>query len=401
AQVAATAAQQASLTARIAAELARHNPARSPDAARQLALAAARQEREAHRLQADAQLLDRQRLLAEAEQLPESDAGRAKRVEEAGQQLAAARSAVEKARQTIAQAADSSDFTPLGPSYPPTSTGRRRALARWMTSRDNPLTARVAVNHIWMRHFHTPLVGTVFDFGRNGQRPTHPELLDWLAVELMDSGWSMKHLHRLMVTSQAYRMRSGGPPDEASRLDPENRLLWRMNVGRMEAELVRDSLLHVAGRLDLRSGGQELENSEAASGQRRSLYYSCHPELDGKSQLGALFDAAEATECYRRTRSVVPQQALALTNSQLVHDVSRDVAADLWQAVMESAGDEQAFVVAAFEHLLSRQPSDSELAACLEYLAAGTDAATGPAAASGRESLVRVLLNHNDFLAIR
>src|SRR6185312_8502216 len=99
-------------------------------------------------------------------------------------------------------------YSPLTPQYPRTSTGRRLALARWITDAANPLTARVAINHIWMRHFSTPLVGTVFDFGVNGSAPTNPALLDWLARELVDSGWSMKTVHRLMVTSSAYRMRS-------------------------------------------------------------------------------------------------------------------------------------------------------------------------------------------------
>src|ERR671920_1717368 len=98
-----------------------------------------------------------------------------------------------------------------------TSTGRRLALARWIADRKNPLTARVAVNHIWLRHFGSPLVPTVFDFGLNGKRPTHPELLDWLAVELMDSGWQMKSLHRLIVTSNVYRMQSSSHnPEDAN-----------------------------------------------------------------------------------------------------------------------------------------------------------------------------------------
>ncbi|MBL8223469.1 MAG: DUF1553 domain-containing protein, partial [Bryobacterales bacterium] len=99
-------------------------------------------------------------------------------------------------------------YTTFGPVYPAQSTGRRLALARWIASPDNPLTARVAVNHIWMRHFGEPIVPSVFDFGRNGKPPSHPELLDWLATEFMRSGWSMKAIHRLIVTSNTYRMRS-------------------------------------------------------------------------------------------------------------------------------------------------------------------------------------------------
>src|SRR5207247_7423234 len=113
-------------------------------------------------------------------------------------------------------------YTPLTPTYPGQSTGRRRALATWIASRDNPLAARVAVNHIWARHFHTPLVASVFDFGRNGARPTHPELLDWLAVEFMEHGWSMKHLHRLMVTSSTYRRTSQVEPSTHASAEAQN-----------------------------------------------------------------------------------------------------------------------------------------------------------------------------------
>jgi hypothetical protein len=119
--------------------------------------------------------------------------------------LTAAQANRQKASDALANDQLSGTYSALTPSYPQQSTGRRRALAEWITSRDNPLTARVAVNHIWTRHFHSPLVGSMYDFGRNGDKPAHPELLDWLAVELMESGWDMKHLHRLIVTSAAYR----------------------------------------------------------------------------------------------------------------------------------------------------------------------------------------------------
>src|SRR5581483_836041 len=112
--------------------------------------------------------------------------------------------------------------------------GRRLALARWITDQQNPLTARVAMNHVWMRHFGKPLVPTVFDFGRNGQPPSHPALLDWLAAEFMERKWSMKAMNKLIVTSAAYRMDST-PDTAALARDPENVWLWRMNPRRMEA----------------------------------------------------------------------------------------------------------------------------------------------------------------------
>ncbi|HWE35416.1 MAG TPA: DUF1553 domain-containing protein, partial [Isosphaeraceae bacterium] len=163
----------------------------------------------------------------------------------AEKKLVAARSALANARKALD--APGETYTPLRGAlktpesnlesaasrdkpFPATSSGRRSALARWMTSDDNPLTARVAVNHLWLRHFGKPLVPTVFDFGRKGTPPTHPELLDWLAVELRESGWSMKHLHRLKVTSNTYRMTSSGANAAADRaIDPENRAYWRMN----------------------------------------------------------------------------------------------------------------------------------------------------------------------------
>ena len=123
------------------------------------------------------------------------------------------------------------------------------------------------------------------------------------------------------------RNASGGT--NAIESDRENKLLWRMNIGRMEAEVVRDSVLYTAGKLDLTMGGQPLENSEALTTFRRSLYYSVYPEEGGKSALGELFDAPDAMECYRRTRSIVPQQALALTNSDFVHEQSAAIAVAL------------------------------------------------------------------------
>jgi hypothetical protein len=345
--------------------------------------------------------------LAIANSKPASDASRAKEIETATNQRAAAQVALERTKTSMADPAQSDSYMPLSPQYPQTSTGRRKALAQWMTSRDNPLTARVAVNQIWSRHFHAPLVETVYDFGRNGARPAHPELLDYLAIELMDSGWSMKHLHRLIVTSVAYqRASSVGSAAEEAKRDPENKLLWRMNAGRMEAEVVRDSLLYAAGKLDLKQGGQELENSEALVTNRRSLYYSTYPEAGGKSELGQLFDGPEPLECYRRTRSIIPQQALALTNSELVHQVSSTLAAKLWSVVeqtdKEGSARMQAFIASAFESVLSRAPKDTEVASCEAFLSrqAGPNP-TEERQVLARTSLVRALLNHNDFVTIR
>lgn len=376
----------ASSMARIAADQGRQAGA-PEDQCRALARKAANAEREAALAAAEAALASAQHDKALAEALPLTDSQkRGAAIANATRMIATCEKSCSAARQALNDPKQSDTaYTAFSPRYPAQSTGRRRALAAWLTSRDQPLTARVAVNHIWMRHFQTPLVRTIFDFGRNGARPTHPELLDWLAAEFMENGWSMRHLHRLMVTSQAYRRATSAVSPNAER-DPDNRLLWRMNPGRMEAEVVRDSVLHLAGALDSTMGGQEIENSEAETSLRRGVYFSCHPESGGRSEMAATFDAPEPNDCYRRTRTVLPQQALALTNSALVHDHSASLALRVGGASI----DTDLFIAAAFEHILARSPREPELCACREFIATGS-----------REGLVRVLLNHNDFVTVR
>jgi hypothetical protein len=311
-------------------------------------------------------------------------------------------------------------FTPrVTESFPKTSSGRRLALARWIVSKDNPLAARVAVNHIWLRHFGAPLVGTVFDFGKHGQPPTHPALLDWLAVEFMERGWNMKRMHRLMVTSTAYRMDSSSEPAAAS-LDPDNRLLWRMNVRRMEAETVRDSLLFLAGQLDPKMGGPEIDHAQGMTVPRRSLYFQTAP--DRQMEFLELFDGPSVDECYRRTESLVPQQGFALANSPLALGESRRLAATLSKEIGEQAtrSNSAAFVRAAFAQVLGRAPTTQEASACEDFLkkeeallVSGklTVFTEGPFLAPvppspvlhlrARQSLVHVLFNHNEFVTIR
>jgi hypothetical protein len=318
-----------------------------------------------------------------------------KRIQE---QVATARKNLETAQAALQT--NSTAYSPLTPVYPAQSTGRRRALARWMTDRENPLSARVAVNHIWARHFHAPLVASVFDFGRNGARPTHPELLDWLAVEFMEHGWSMKHLHRLIVTSSAYRRSSvATTPDSGAAIDAENRYLWRMNPGQMEAEVVRDSILHLSGELDLTQVSYPLPNADAEKSCHRSLYFECFPEPNGQSQFAEMFDAPNPAECYRRTQTILPQQALALTNSKLSNERSRALAQGLAEKFAPKvASDEADFITAAYEQILTRSPSREELDACRDFLAKLSETAKPDLA---RASLVHVLFNHNDFVTIR
>ncbi len=297
--------------------------------------------------------------------------------------------------------------------YPTTSTGRRLALARWLADRDNPLTARVAVNHIWLRHFGQALVPTVFDFGRNGRPPSHPALLDWLAAEFMDRGWSMKALHRLIVTSSAYRMDS--TPDAANAaIDRDNKYLWRVAPRRAEAEVVRDSLFHVSGRLDLTMGGPDIDHAEGLTAPRRSLYF--RQAAEKQMAFLKIFDGASVSECYERKHSIIPQQALALANSELARRQGRLLARDL---AAKLGPDADGFVRAAFEQVLSRPPTRAEVAECTAFLRERTEhyrqtklaPASGGAADGGlpssdpglraREGLVHVLLNHHEFVTIR
>src|SRR6185436_1934945 len=225
--------------------------------------------------------------------------------------------------------------------FSPQSSGRRKALAEWITDRRNPLTARVAANHIWTRHFGVPLVPTVFDFGRKGTPPTHPELLDWLAAELMESGWSLKHLHRLIVNSATYRLSSSLAGAEANvAKDSDNVYLWRRNSIRLEAEVVRDSMLSLAGNLDPTIGGPSVPPANQDDSKRRSLYF--FHSKDERNLFLTTFDEAGVRESYRRDQSIVPQQALALSNSKLVLDSAGRIATRLSEG--HKVADDEAFI---------------------------------------------------------
>ena len=304
--------------------------------------------------------------------------------------------------------------------YPAQSSGRRLALARWLADRENPLTARVAVNHIWLRHFGQGIVPSVFDFGRNGRPPSHPALLDWLAAEFMQptqapglrprGSWTMKHLHRLMVTSSTYRLAST-PDDANTALDRDNKYLWRHNSRRVEAEVVRDALFHVAGRLDLTRGGPDIDYPLGLTVPRRSLYFRHAAEKQMEFLL--IFDTASVNECYERKQAIVPGQALALLNSDLTLKNARLLARDL-----SGKTEPAAFVTRAFEKVLSRPPTEAELKECTTFLADQTryfheskTKSAGPSADGSlpapepvlraRENLVHVLMNHHEFVTIR
>jgi hypothetical protein len=279
--------------------------------------------------------------------------------------------------------------------FQPRSTGRRTALAEWITNPRNPLTSRVAANHIWTRHFGKPLVSSVFDFGRNGSHPTHPALLDWLAAELIESGWSMKHMHRLMVTSATYRMRSSGADRRANqRDDPDNQYWWRRESIRAESQVVRDAILALSGSLDQTMGGASVPTEAQAKSTRRSLYFF-HSALERDVFL-TTFDEATVNECYRRAESIVPQQALALSNSSLVYDASEEIAS----RISSSTKSEKAFIREAFKTVLCTKADRTEVRVSREALAEWRALPNG-SEKSARTHLIWALINHNDFVTIR
>lgn len=287
--------------------------------------------------------------------------------------------------------------------YPDSSTGRRLALARWITDTSNPLAARVAVNHVWLRHFGQPLISSVFDFGKNGQQPTHPALLDYLAAEFMESGWSLKKLHKLIVTSNTYRLDST-PVNASLERDPDNRFYWRHQPHRMQAEVVRDSLLSLSGKLDLTQGGPELNHEEGLNTARRSMYYR-HANEKQMTFLVS-FDAPTPTECYRRVNSVVPQQALALANSSMAQEASVIIAKQLQQRLGPQATT-TSFINSGFVLILGRIATGDEQKLCQQFLKDQEARMTTPTKLSttpserARSSLILVLLNHHEFVTVR
>jgi hypothetical protein len=254
------------------------------------------------------------------------------------------------------------------------------------------------MNHMWLRHFGRALAATPADLGQNGAVPLVPALLDWLAAELMTPSpaapglpWAMKRMHRLIVTSAAYR-RSSVPDERNLALDPDDLWLWRMPPRRLEAEIVRDAILHAGGGLDPAFGGPELDQKLALTTRRRSIYYRNAPEK--QSEFLQLFDMAAPAECYMRRTSIVPQQALALTNGPLTRGEARAVAAAL---ASTHGGDPAAFARAAFERILSRPPTAAELDESLRFLGE-RDAAARPGAS---EDFVHALFNLHEFITVR
>jgi hypothetical protein len=279
---------------------------------------------------------------------------------------------------------------------------RRAALAGWLSDPKNPLTWRVIVNRVWQTHFGRGLVGTPSDFGKMGQLPTHPELLDWLAAEFRDNGQSLKKLHKLIVTSATYRQASRHDPKAAS-VDVDNRLLWRGTRTRLDAEQVRDAILQISGRLDRTTGGPSDQQFamrpgihvtpvveygkfdwDRPQGHRRSVYRFVFRTLP--DPFVDCLDGADPSQLTpKRNESVTALQALALLNSEFVLVHSRAFAARL----EKQSPDRDKQVVMACEQTWGRSPTAEERKALAGY-----------AAKHGLPNLCRVLFNSNEFLFV-
>lgn len=295
------------------------------------------------------------------------------------------------------------DFKFPEPPANATSTWRRRGLAEWLTRRDNPLTARVMVNRIWQHHFGEGIVRTPSNFGKLGEPPSHPELLDWLALEFIDRGWSMKQMHRLLLTSQAYRMRSDDVAASVE-IDPENRLFWRMPRVRLEAEVIRDLILDAAGNLNRSVGGPcvypyidpKLFQSSTKrtwpgvpdddpSTWRRSLYVYSKRSI--RYPLFETFDQPNLiNSCERRNRSTIAPQALLMMNNNFIIFEAGKFA----ERLRAEAGDNAvAQVELAFRLALGRGPTQFERERATGFIQ------TTP---NGLAEFCQLIFNLNEFL---
>jgi hypothetical protein len=302
------------------------------------------------------------------------------------------------------------------------STGRRAALARWLTRPDHPLTARVMVNRLWQHHFGVGLVATPNDFGAQGEAPTHPELLDWLAVEFVENGWSLKHLHRLMVTSATYCQSSLVKCDDprqakALAVDRENKLLWHARRQRLEGEALRDAMLAISGELNGRPFGPSAQpklpekissyawkpNEKAADQNRRSIYV-----LAKRNMRYPLFDTFDLPDmhnsCACRSKTTTAPQALLLLNGDFTFDRARQWAARLLE---QHPLDEQALIAQAYRSAWGRRATPEEIQAGLRFLdtqsAVIPERGDKPADSCRAAALVdfcHAVLNANEFLYV-
>ena len=261
----------------------------------------------------------------------------------------------------------------------PEKQSGRLELAQWMADPRHPLTARVFVNRVWRWHFGRGIVGTTENFGANGDRPTHPELLDWLAGQFVKSGWSVKQMHRLIMNSSAYRMASAHPGAQtANAADPSNGLWWRFEIRRLEAEEIRDSILAVTGLLDQRLGGKTIplrnrqfffnhtskDHTQYDMLRRRSLYM---PIV--RNNLCDIFEQFDFPDpnlpSGNRHATVVAPQALLMLNSSLVMNASDSLADRLLAAEVDS---EAARVTLAYQRVFARPPTAHERDRAVKFL---------------------------------
>ncbi len=264
-----------------------------------------------------------------------------------------------------------------------TSGSGRLQLAEWLTRADNPLTARVMVNRIWQHHFGEGIVNTPSNFGKLGGRPSNLQLLDYLADRFVQSGWSVKEMHRLIMLSAAYQQSSD---NERSNADPENRLLNRMNRRRLEAEGVRDSLLAVAGRLDQTMGGPSLRDFNV---QRRTIYLTTN--RSDRSGLRPLFDAADSTAPVdKRTVSTVAPQALFLMNNPFILEQTSALA----KRIIASDKEDRVRIQRAYNLLYGRPASEDEVKIGIDFLN------RGGGADKAWQEYCQVLLCANEFIYV-
>ena len=284
------------------------------------------------------------------------------------------------------------------------TSGRRLALAEWIASRDNPLTARVMANRIWHHHFGRGIVRTLDNLGRMGDAPTHPELLDYLAVEFMDRGWSVKEMHRLLMTSEAYRMASAHEDADSRAADPENRLLWQYRPQRLEAEALRDAIMTVSGAIDLTVGGQPVfphvpqelllaarngywdNQADGPDVWRRSVYVFRRRSLS--FPFFETFDLPDQNQtAAARNVSTVATQALTLMNNEFVLNQARLFAERLERA---APGDVDRQVDLAYRIALTRPPAAEEARIARDLVSS-----------QSLVDLTHVMLNLNEFLYLR
>lgn len=305
------------------------------------------------------------------------------------------------------------DYSPVSPF--PGATGRRLALAKWLTQPNHPLTARVAVNQLWMRHFDRGIVPSVSNFGHSGAPPSHPELLDWLATEFVNKGWSMKSMHRLIMTSQAYRQTSKVESSKILDLDPDNALLSRMPLRRMDSDTLWDSLITAAGRLDSKAFGppadievtksKEVIVKPSENGFRRSIYV-LHRRQTPVSLMDSFDQPVMTPNCTERRRSNVATQALHMMNGSMSWELARYMAG----RVIDTADDPAKQVEAIYLRAYTRKPSEAEIktgvAAIEEFRKQwperlNTDHSTAPRAATANwlavANFCHAILNSAEF----